>query len=132
MRRFRYALDPLCLGACALYALNRWVLKPRIHSAFLHSHFNDLLFIPAALPLVLWLQRRLGLRTSDGPPEAREIALHFVVWSVMAEIVAPHFAHVTGDWRDVLAYAAGALAAWAWWLTVPGRVAERATAPQPR
>lgn len=119
--RFRYARDPLCGLACGLYALNRWGLKPHSHSAFLHSHFNDLLLIPAALPLVLWLQRRLGLRTHDAPPEARELALHVVVWSVMAEIVAPHFAHGTGDWRDALAYAAGALAAWAWWQWVASR-----------
>jgi hypothetical protein len=115
VKRFRYAFDPLCVGACAFYALNRWALKPHWHSGFLHSHFNDLLFIPAALPPVLWLQRRLGLRAQNTPPDAGEIALHFVVWSVMAEIVAPHFVRATGDWRDVCAYAVGALAAWAWW-----------------
>ena len=75
----------------------------------------DICLCDAALPLVLWLQRRLGFRTHDAPPDAREIALHFVVWSIAAEIIAPHFAHVTGDWHDVLAYAIGALASWAWW-----------------
>jgi hypothetical protein len=113
--RFRYGFDPLCTTACALYALNRWILRPHTHSAFLRFHFNDLLLIPAALPLVLWLQRRLGLRAHNAPPDTQEIALHFVVWSVVAEIVAPHITHVTGDWRDMLAYAVGAIAAWAWW-----------------
>jgi hypothetical protein len=111
------------MGACALYALNRWILKPRLHSSFLHSHFNDLLLIPAALPLVLWLQRRLGLRSHDGPPEAPEIALHFVVWSVMAEGIAPLLVQATGDWRDVLSYAAGALVSGAWWCVVRQRTA---------
>jgi len=126
--RFRYAADPLCGAACTLYALNRWALRPHTHSAFMRFHFNDLLLIPAALPLLLWLQRRLGLRTHDAPPDAGEIALHFVVWSVVAEIIAPHFAHATGDWRDVLAYAIGALAAWAWWSVTPANT----VAAQPR
>ena len=115
VKPFRYALDPACVLACASYALNRGVLKPHAHSTFLHAHFNDLLLIPAALPLVLWLQRRFGLRAHDAPPDAREIALHFAVWAICAEIIAPHFAHGTGDWRDALAYAVGAIAAWAWW-----------------
>lgn len=115
VKRFRYAADPLCAAACALYALNRWLIRPHTHSAFLRFHFNDLLLIPAALPFALWLQRRLGLRAHDAPPDVREIALHLAVWSVMAELIAPRIAHVTGDWRDVLVYAAGALAARAWW-----------------
>jgi hypothetical protein len=128
MRRFRYGLDPLCATACALYALNRWFLKPHTHSAFLRFHFNDLLLIPAALPLVLWLQRRLGLRTHDVPPDGREIALHFAVWTVMAEVIAPRLTHVTADWRDIIAYATGALIAWFVW-----RIATTTAAvPQPR
>ncbi len=115
MRRFRYAADPLCALACALYAFNRWFLKPHTHSAFLRFHFNDLLLIPAALPFVLWLQRRLGLRSHDAPPDPREIFLHLAIWSIMAELIAPRLAHVTGDWRDVAAYTAGATLAWAWW-----------------
>jgi hypothetical protein len=127
--RFRYAGDPLCAAACALYALNRWAIRPHTHSAFLRFHFNDLLLIPAALPLVLWLQRRLGFRTHDAPPDVQEIALHLVIWSVMAELIVPRFAHVTGDWRDLLAYGTGALAAWAWWPLTRPRVA---VAAQPR
>lgn len=115
VKRFRYAADALCLGACALYALNRGLLKAHIPSPFLHGYFNDVLLIPCALPCVLWLQRRLGLRTHDAPPDAREVALHFAVWAIVAEGIAPHLTRATGDWRDVLAYAAGAGAAFVWW-----------------
>ncbi|MCX6956162.1 MAG: hypothetical protein NTV51_28845 [Verrucomicrobia bacterium] len=118
MKRFAYARDPLCLLACAGYALNRWALRPVGWAAgpFMRGHFNDLLLIPAALPLLLWLQRRLGLRAADGPPSWREIALHLVVWSVAAEAIAPQlWHHATGDWLDVAAYATGAVVAGCWW-----------------
>lgn len=116
MKRFRYLGDPLFLGACALYVLNRWGLKPRVHSAFLHGQFNDLLLIPAALPPLLWLQRRLALRGHDAPPTSGEIIFHLAVWTLLFELMGPRFiAHATGDWRDILAYAAGALLAGIWW-----------------
>lgn len=116
MKRFAYARDPLCVAACALYALNRWWLRAHVGGVFLRGYFNDLLLIPAALPLVLWMHRRTGLRADDARPRWREIALHLVVWSVVAEAIAPHLMRwTTGDWRDVLAYSAGALAAGCWW-----------------
>lgn len=83
---------------------------------FLHTHFNDLLLIPAALPLVLWLQRRLSLRKHDSPPTAAEICGHWLVWSVISEGIGPHvFAHATADILDVVAYGAGAIVAGVWW-----------------
>ena len=116
MSRFRYWRDGLCLVACALYAFNRWGLRPHVHSAFLRGQFNDLLLIPAALPLVLGIQRFTGLRSHDQPPTAREIGGHLVVWSVLFEVIGPHLVRrATGDPLDVLAYAAGAALAWWWW-----------------
>lgn len=115
MNRFRYALDPLCLVACAGYAIGRG-LRPRLPDGFWHNHFTDLLLIPAALPLLLWVQRRLGLRTHDARPSWGEIGLHLAVWAIAAELVAPFVFHAaTGDWRDVLAYSAGAVVAGSWW-----------------
>ncbi len=115
MRRFRYALDPICLGACLLYGLNRWILKSYLASPFLHGQFDDLLLIPAALPVVLGLQRFLGLRTHDEYPKAGEILLHLVLWSILFEVIGPHLLPVIGDPRDVIAYAlGGAVAALAW------------------
>jgi len=116
MNRFNYLGDRLCLAACGLYALNRWVLEPRLASSFLHSYFNDILLVPAALPIVLWVQRQLGLRAHDGAPTAGEIFLHLAVWSVVCELIGPHlFARPVGDPLDVVAYAAGALLGWCWW-----------------
>jgi hypothetical protein len=116
MRDFRYWRDPLCMLACALYALNRVWLRRHVGGEFLTGYFNDLLLIPAALPFLLWLQRRIGVRVDDRQPRWGEIALHVLVWSVIAEAIMPHLAaHAVGDWRDVIAYAAGGAAAGAWW-----------------
>ena len=116
-RAFRYWRDPLCTLACVAYALNRFFLAP--HSApgsFLRAHFDDLLLIPAALPLVLWLQRRLTLRTHDRIPGAAEIALHLLIWSLIAEWIGPVFLHHgTSDLLDVAAYSAGALVSYVCW-----------------
>lgn len=116
MKKYGYARDPVCLISCALYAANRWCLPTACKGPFLLNHFDDLLLIPAALPLVLWLQRRLGLRTADTPPAWREVLLHLAVWSLAAEVVGPHlFAHAQGDVWDVVAYTAGAVVATAVW-----------------
>lgn len=121
MTRFRYGLDPLCLLACGLYAACRWVIRPYTDAVFWHSYSTDYLFIPAALPLWLWVERKLGLRTHDGFPTWSEIALVFVVWSFAAEAVAPRiFPTAIGDWFDVLTYAVGGVIAGAWW-TLAGR-----------
>ena len=116
MKRFAYLRDPLFLLAVAGYALNRWILKPRVSSPFLHGHFADLLLIPAALPVVLWLQRIVGLREHDHAPSAAEIGLHLVVWSLICEFIGPHWLHRgTADGWDVVAYLVGGIAAWLWW-----------------
>lgn len=116
MKRFGYLRDPLCVAACLLYVLNRGWLRGHVGGEFLTGYFNDLLLIPAALPPVLWLQRQLGVRAEDGPPRWGEIGLHVAAWSFVAEGLAPLvLARATGDWGDVLAYAAGALVAGLWW-----------------
>ncbi|HEX2861882.1 MAG TPA: class I SAM-dependent methyltransferase [Lacunisphaera sp.] len=116
MKRFRYALDPLCVAACAAYAVGRWVVQPRAAPGFWHDQFTDCLLIPAALPLLLWVYRRLGLRADDRWPSSREVALAFAIWAVATEGIAPLlFSHATGDWRDILAYATGAVVAGVWW-----------------
>lgn len=114
---FRYWRDPLCLAACAAYAVNRWLLKPHLPlGPFMRGHFADCLLIPAALPLVLWLQRRLGLRTHDGFPALGEILLHLALWAFIAEGAGPYLTHHgTADWWDVAAYSAGAAASCLWW-----------------
>jgi hypothetical protein len=116
MRRFLYLRDPLFLVGCAAYAVNRWLIKPHWHTGFFHSHFNDLWLIPCALPPVLWLHRRLGLRAHNAAPQASEIAAHLVFWSILFEWIGPRFVpHTTGDPADVIAYGIGAMLAGLWW-----------------
>lgn len=116
MSRFGYLRDRLFLVAAAGYALNRWLLKPLLPSPFLHGHFNDLLLIPAALPVVLWVQRLVRLRSHDLAPSWTEMGLHLAVWSVICEFIGPFWLrHGTADPWDVAAYAVGGIAACLWW-----------------
>lgn len=116
MRRFDYCRDPLFRLAVGAYCLNRWAIKPVSSSAFLHGQFNDLWLIPAALPVVLWLQRMLGWRRHDRPPSWSEILGHLAVWSLVCEYLGPTCLHQgTGDLWDVVAYGCGAVVAGVWW-----------------
>jgi hypothetical protein len=116
MRRFLYLRDPLFLVGCAAYAINRWLVKPHVHIGFFHSYFNDCWLIPCALPPVLWLHRRFGLRSHDAPPRVSEIVTHLIFWSLLFEWIGPKYVqHAVGDPLDALAYAVGALAAGLWW-----------------
>jgi hypothetical protein len=116
VKRFRYFFDPLCLVCCALYALNRWEIKPHTHLAFFRFWFNDSLLIPCALPPLLQVYRWLKLRTHDDRPSSAEIFGHLVLWSALFEWIGPHLMRgTTGDWRDVVAYSVGGLAAFICW-----------------
>jgi len=115
MNRFRFHRDGLFLVGLFCYILNRWGLKPVAHSHFLSWHFNDLWLIPCALPLVLWVQHRLGWR-GDHLPTTAEIGGHLILWSVLFEWIGPGFLpYVTGDPMDVLCYWVGGVVAWFWW-----------------
>jgi hypothetical protein len=126
MKRFGYLQDPLFCVSLTAYAVNRLVILPHLHGflhahgewlwPFLHSHFDDLLMMPVALPVVLWLQRLGGLRNHDRPPGWREMSAHCAVWSVMAKIIGPFWLHIgTADPWDILYFAAGGIAACFWW-----------------
>jgi hypothetical protein len=116
LNSFRYWHDGLFLLSCSLYALNRWGIKPHFHHGFFHDHFDDLLLMPCALPLLLWFQRKLGLRLHDRPPTWDELALYFAVWSILFEVIGPHlFRGATGDPYDVLSYVVGGILAGLWW-----------------
>ncbi|MEI9865001.1 MAG: hypothetical protein WDN00_10690 [Limisphaerales bacterium] len=109
-----------------VYALNRLVIRPHLagffHThlpwawPFLHSHLDDLLLMPAALPVVLWLQRMLGLRKHDRPPGWGEMFAHLAVWSVMCKILGPLYLHIgVADPWDILFFAGGGAVACLWW-----------------
>jgi hypothetical protein len=121
VRRFGYVFDPIFLAGCALYAANRWLIKPHCHIEFFHSWFNDILLIPCALPPLLLVHRWLGLRPAGAMPTTIEIAAHWAGWSVLFELIGPHIMRTTGDPRDVVAYAGGAVAADIWWRWQAGR-----------
>ena len=102
--------------SCLLYALNRWVIKPHTHNAFMRFHFNDMLLMPCALPPLLWMQRRLRLRATDDPPTWGELALYTVFWSILFEVIGPHLLRrATGDPWDVVVYVIGGIGAGLWW-----------------
>jgi len=129
LRRFGYLRDGLFLVAGTLYVVNRWVIRPLAPEGFFAWWFNDLLLIPGAMPVLLWLERRTGLRQTDAPPTAGEIIFVLVLWSLLFEVLAPRFLNrATGDWRDVAAYAVGALIAGLWW-NRPGKEGQRSAGP---
>jgi hypothetical protein len=120
MKPFGFWRDSLCLLACVAYGLNRWFIAPHSASPFLHHYFNDLLLIPAALPLLLWAQFKLSLREHDAAPTFSEIVFHVVIWTIVCEALGPRiFSRAAGDWHDGLAYAAGGIIAWLWWRQLP-------------
>lgn len=119
-QQFRYLGDPLCLLAAGGYLFGRVWLRPQVAPGTIwHDQFTDFWLIPAALPPVLWLHRQWGLRRHDRPPAWHEILFHLCVWTITAEVIAPAWSSVaTADWRDAVAYAAGAVVAGIGWKRV--------------
>jgi len=126
MKPFGYLHDRLFLCSLPAYAVNRLIILPRfsglLHTrlpsvwSFLHSHLDDLLLMPVALPVILWVQRLTGLRTRDGTPTWSEMFTHLAIWAFMAKIVGPYYCHVgVADPWDLLYFTAGGIGACAWW-----------------
>jgi hypothetical protein len=115
---FSYWRDPVFLASLALYFLNRECIKPALHtySPFFHGHLNDLLLVPVALPLFLYVYRRLGLRPDDAPPRSWEIGWHLLIWCLFFKWFGPFILHrgVSDPW-DIGCYAAGGAVAWLIW-----------------
>jgi hypothetical protein len=132
---FRYWRDPVFLFSLAVYALNREVIKPGLHaySPFFHGHLNDCLLVPVALPIFLFVYRRLGLRPDDAAPRWWEIALHVAVWSLFYKWFGPVVLHHgVADLADVACFAGGGAVAWWLWrlgwkgpVRAPGGVSRR-------
>ncbi|MBT5705428.1 hypothetical protein N9B57_03745 [Verrucomicrobia bacterium] len=113
---FRYALDPICWLACVLYVANRVWLANDGGGPIASGYFNDFLMIPCALPFILWVHCLLGWREKAAYPTLPELLGHLIVWSIVAEGIGPMLiAGAVSDFRDVLAYAGGALVAGLWW-----------------
>ena len=123
---FQYLRDPLFLACLVVYFLNRWIFKSLGTGGFFHNHLNDLICIPFWVPIMLWGQRRLGLREGDGPPLCSEILIPLFLWSWYFEFVLPQSGLVgeraVADYQDVLFYSLGSAIAglfWRWWYRGP-------------
>ena len=126
MKAYGYLEDRLFQVSLGLYAANRLVILPhfsisarKIHPwiwAFLHGHLDDTLLIPAALPVVLWIQRRTSLRNHDRPPSFMEIASHTLIWTLICKFIGPLAWHWGAEdpW-DVLCFVCGGLVSWILW-----------------
>jgi hypothetical protein len=119
MRPFRYLFDPLFIASLVTYTINRFVLKPNFTLRFLHDHLNDLLCIPLWVPIGLFIERRLKLRTHDRPPEMLEILIPLLIWAWIFEVLLPANdlgrSWCTPDPADVAFYTLGAIGAtWFW------------------
>ena len=116
-----------------------WQPRKKVRSANSHLQVNRIfdldtdptwLCIPFWIPIVLWIQRRLGLRDHDDPPQTHEVVIPLLVIAFVFEVVLPSTQTWSGlavpDPGDVVCYAAGALASvgcWTWFY----RTAETAT-----
>ncbi len=116
---FAYLRDPLFLGCVGLYFVNRLLFEPLWPGGWSQSYLNDLILIPFCVPIMLWGERKLGLRGHDGPPLGFEIILPLILWAAVFELILPALPlfrdRCTADPNDVLAYTLGALAAAAIW-----------------
>lgn len=125
--RFRYLGDPLFLLCVATYFVNRLILKVIWKEGFVHEHLNDLICIPFWVPIVLFAQRKLGLREGDDSPRPSEIVIPLVVWSWVFEIVLPATGWLgdrcVSDYLDIVYYTIGALLAGLFWRWRYGRSA---------
>ena len=124
--RFLFLRDPLFLGSVALYFLNRGFLKAEFpENLFLHGYLTDVLCLPVWVPFMVWGMRKLGLR-DESPPRWSEILVPLVFWSLMFEFWLPQttvFGRFSrGDPFDIMAYAAGGIAAFLVWKLFYGRV----------
>src|ERR1700722_14382235 len=89
---FRYLADPICIAALLISPINRFVLKPHhIGGWFTHGYLNDVLCLPLFVPMILYLQRVIGLRKHDGYPRAWEIIQHWAIFSIMFQALIPRF-----------------------------------------
>ncbi|HBE71276.1 MAG TPA: hypothetical protein DDW52_24275 [Planctomycetaceae bacterium] len=117
--RYGYLRDPVFVSAFSLYWINRFLVKPFTDSSFVHNHLNDFLCIPFFVPVVVFVARSCKLRPHDRPPEAHEILLPLLVWSVMFELILPAHSYwsrwAVGDPIDIVWYCIGAFVASLCW-----------------
>jgi hypothetical protein len=116
---FAYLKDPLFLACFFTYWVHRWSAAHGMSTPLLRAHLNDVICIPFWVPIMLWIERQLGLRQHDGPPNTIEVLIPLIVLAAAFEVVIPSHPewHVptVPDPKDVLAYCIGSLVAVAIW-----------------
>ena len=122
---FAYLKDPLFLLCLATYCIHRGMVAGGISLPLLQSHLNDLICIPFWVPIMLWGERRLGLRRHERPPNAIEIIIPLIVISAAYEVIIPYcwerHVNTVPDPKDILAYCIGSLIATIVWNVYYGR-----------
>src|ERR1700677_4634036 len=89
---FRYFADPVCITCLVIYPINRFYLKPHhIGGWFTHGYLNDVLCLPMFVPMILYIQRALGLRTHDGYPRLWELFQNWAIFSIVFQAILPRF-----------------------------------------
>lgn len=140
---FAYLRDPLFLACLLVYFGHRVLAAQGFSTPWLRAYLNDVICIPFWVPMILWGQRVLRLRSDDGRPTPIDLVVPLLVWSLAFEVILPNLQ----GWRtiafpdpgDIVSYAAGGLGAaifWRWWYQPQGasRVTRLAAAnpPAPR
>jgi hypothetical protein len=130
-RQFRYLADPVCMAALALYAINRFYLKPHhIGGWFTHGYFNDVLCLPLFVPVILYVQHLAGVRRHRQFPRVWEVLQACAAFVLVFQVITPRFPQVfitAGDPYDILAYLAGGGIAWGCWVLGSGRHCRQAS-----
>jgi hypothetical protein len=118
-RPFRYLADPVCIASLILYATNRYIFKPHhIGGWFTHGYLNDVLCLPLFVPMILYAQHIVGLRTGFAFPRVWEILQTWLVFTIVFQVIIPRFPKTfvaAGDPFDILAYLGGGVIAGLYW-----------------
>ncbi len=116
---FLYLKDPLFLCSFVLYFLNRYGFERFLEIDFFSSYVNDLICIPFWVPIMLYIQQKIGLRVDNSPPKYYEIIIPVITWSWIFEVFLPRNP-VIGDLAiadpyDIICYCLGGLIAGIIW-----------------
>ncbi|XOV71453.1 MAG: hypothetical protein ACFHW5_22565 [Verrucomicrobiota bacterium] len=112
--------DSFWLLSLACYAIHRIWQWASPAPGWMSSYWNDIWMLPCAVPLVIRIYETLNLREPNMHPSLSEIVWHGLLWSFMAEGLAPvWFPSSTADPLDLAAYALGGFMLWLRWHLFP-------------
>ena len=116
---FAYLKDPLFLICFGVYWAHRLLARFDLSTPFLRAYLNDVICAPFWIPILVWVIKKLKLRSHDQPPGTAEIVLPLLIWTVLFEVVLPAQQAwkipTVADPFDVLAYWLGALVSVLFW-----------------